>query len=75
MESYMEMLARLAKNASTDAAKLGTEAKNRGLLAVADELLAQQEMILEENRKDVEAAQAKGTKQSLIDRLAQSSAA
>ena len=70
MESYMEMLASLAKNASTDAAKLGTEAKNRGLLAVADELLAQQEMILEENRKDVEAAQAKGTKQSLIDRLA-----
>ena len=70
MESYMEMLARLAKNASTDAAKLGTEAKNRGLLAVADELLAQQEMILEENRKDVEAAQTKGTKQSLIDRLA-----
>ena len=70
MESYMEMLARLAKNASTDAAKLGTEAKNRGLLAVADELIAQQEMILEENRKDVEAAQAKGTKQSLIDRLA-----
>ena len=70
MESYMEMLARLAKNASTDAAKLGTEAKNRGLLAVADELLAQQEMILEENRKDVETAQVKGTKQSLIDRLA-----
>ena len=70
MESYMEMLARLAKNASTDAAKLGTEAKNRGLLAVADELLAQQEMILEENRKDEEAAQTKGTKQSLIDRLA-----
>ena len=40
MESYMEMLAGLAKKASTDAAKLGTEAKNRGLLAVADELLA-----------------------------------
>lgn len=70
MESYMEMLAGLAKKASTDAAKLGTEAKNRGLLAVADELLAQQEAILEENKKDVEAAQAKGTKQSLLDRLA-----
>lgn len=70
MESYMEMLAGLAKKASTDAAKLGTEAKNRGLLAVADELLTQQEAILEENKKDVEAAQAKGTKQSLIDRLA-----
>lgn len=70
MESYMEMLAGLAKKASIDAAKLGTEAKNRGLLAVADELLTQQEAILEENKKDVEAAQAKGTKQSLIDRLA-----
>ena len=70
MESYMEMLAGLAKKASIDAAKLGTEAKNRGLLAVADELLAQQEAILEENKRDVGAAQAKGTKQSLIDRLA-----
>ena len=70
MESYMELLAGLAKKASIDAAKLGTEAKNRGLLAAADELLAQQEAILEENKKDVEAAQAKGTKQSLIDRLA-----
>ena len=70
MESYMEMLAGLAKKASIDAAKLGTEAKNRGLLAAADELLAQQEAILEENKKDVEVAQAKGTKQSLIDRLA-----
>ena len=69
MESYMEMLAGLAKKASADAAKLGTDAKNRGLLAVADELIAQQEAILEENKKDVEAAQAKGTKQSLIDRL------
>ena len=70
MESYMEMLAGLAKKASADAAKLGTDAKNRGLLAVADELIAQQEAILEENKKDVDAAQAKGTKQSLIDRLA-----
>ena len=70
MESYMEMLARLAKEASRTAAKLRTDDKNRGLLAVADELAAQQEMILEENAKDVEAAQAKGTKQSLIDRLA-----
>ena len=70
MESYMEMLARLAKEASRTAAKLGTDDKNRGLLAVADELIDQKEMILEENAKDVEAAKAKGTKQSLIDRLA-----
>lgn len=69
METYMERLAGLAKAASREAAKLGTDAKNRGLMAVADELEAQKEMILAENRRDVEAAQAKGTKQSLIDRL------
>src|SRR5699024_2067542 len=51
-------------------AKLGTEDKNRGLLSVAEELIAQQDMILAENEKDLEAAREKGIKQSLIDRLA-----
>ncbi len=70
MGTYMEMLAGHAKSAASEAAKLGTADKNRGLLAVADELIAQQEMILEENTKDLEAARNKGIKQSLIDRLA-----
>ena len=70
MGTYMEMLAKHAKAASREAAKLGTDDKNRGLTAVADELLAQQDMILEENKKDLEAAREKGVKQSLIDRLA-----
>ena len=69
-ETYMEMLTRRAKNAATEAAKLGTAEKNRGLLAVADELVSQQESILAENAKDLEAAREKGIKQSLIDRLA-----
>ena len=70
MESYMQMLTDCAKKAAVEAARLGTADKNRGLLAVADELIAQQEMILEENAKDLEAAKEKGIKQSLIDRLA-----
>ena len=70
METYMQMLGRLAKNASREAAKLGTKAKNRGLLAVANELVEERELILQENAKDIEAAKAKGVKQSLIDRLA-----
>lgn len=70
METYMEMLTNRAKNASVEAAKLGTADKNRGLLAVADELVAQSGMILEENEKDLAAAREKGVKQSLIDRLA-----
>ncbi len=70
METYMEMLTRRAKAASAEAAKLGTEDKNRGILSVAEELIAQQDMILAENEKDLEAAREKGIKQSLIDRLA-----
>ena len=66
----MQMLGRLAKSASREAAKLGTKAKNRGLLAVANELVEERELILQENAKDIEAAKAKGVKQSLIDRLA-----
>ncbi len=69
-ETYMEMLTRRAKSAATEAAKLGTTEKNRGLLSVADELISQQEMILEENEKDLAAAREKGIRQSLIDRLA-----
>ena len=70
MESYMQMLTDCAKKAAVEAAKMGTADKNRGLLAVADELTAQQDMILEENAKDLEEAKEKGIKQSLIDRLA-----
>lgn len=70
MESYMQMLAKCAKSASVEAARMRTADKNRGLLAVADELTAQRELILEENEKDLEAAREKGVKQSLIDRLA-----
>ena len=44
--------------------------KNKGLCAVADELIMQQELILAENQKDLKAAEEKGVKQSLIDRLA-----
>lgn len=66
----MEMLANHAKNAATAAAKLGTAEKNKGLCAVADELIAQREIILTENQKDLKAAEEKGVKQSLIDRLA-----
>ena len=59
MENYMEILGRRAKEASRESAKLGTEAKNRGLLAVAEELLNQCSYLLEENEKDIQAADRK----------------
>lgn len=69
MESYILTLGKRAKEASRLCAKLGTEEKNRGLLAVAEELCSQSAYLLEENEKDLKAAEEKGIKQSLIDRL------
>lgn len=69
MENYMEILGRRAREASRESAKLGTEAKNRGLLTVAKELMDQCPYLLEENEKDIRAAEEKGVKNSLIDRL------
>ena len=67
MESYMQMLAKRSKDASRSAAKLGTADKNRGLLAVADELVAEQQLILDANAKDIEAAKQKG-REAVADR-------
>ncbi len=69
MESYIQTLGIRAKDASRLCAKLGTQAKNKGLLAVAGELRSQSAYLLEENEKDLKAAKEKGVKQSLIDRL------
>ena len=69
MESYIQTLGIRAKDASRLCAKLGTKEKNRGLLAVAGELCARSTYLLEENEKDLRAAEEKGVKQSLIDRL------
>ena len=53
MENYMEILGRRAKSASREGAKLGTAAKNRGLITVAEELIRQKVYLLEENAKDI----------------------
>lgn len=69
MENYMEILGKRAKDASRASAKLRTDEKNKGLFAVADELCKQSAYLLSENEKDVQEAESKGVKKSLIDRL------
>ena len=69
MENYMEILGKRAKEAAREAARLGTDEKNRGLVTVAEELVAQTEWLLSENAKDLKEAEARGMKKSLIDRL------
>lgn len=65
----IEVLGQRAKEASRKAAKLKAEEKVRGLLSVARELKEQAEYLLAENEKDLSAAEQKGVKASLIDRL------
>lgn len=59
-----------AKEASVQLAKLSTEEKNLALCKMADALEANAEQILAANRKDAEAAKARGLKAALLDRLA-----
>lgn len=58
-----------AKKAARRLAFAGTEAKNKALLAMAQALVANQEEILKANAIDVQAAEAKGLKKSLVNRL------
>ena len=69
MEQYMEIIGQRAKEASKIMARLSQVEKNRGLLAAAEELRKKTDYILEENKKDVDAAIQSGMKQSLVDRL------
>ena len=67
--TYMEELGMRAKKAAKTVQYLGQTQKNTGLRMAADELIAQQEYILEENEKDIRKAQENGMKPSLVDRL------
>ena len=66
---YMLQMGQTAQQASRRLATLSTEAKNRALLCIADELEQQQQVVLEANRLDIEAGQAKATAASLLDRM------
>jgi glutamate-5-semialdehyde dehydrogenase len=63
-------IARAAKLAARQLSTLSTAAKNAALAAMASQLKARQEEILEANQLDVEAARAGGMAPAMLDRLA-----
>jgi len=65
----IEEICRKAKAASTQLAQLSDEQKNKALCSMADSVEDKRAEILAANKKDVEAARAKGVKEALIDRL------
>ena len=62
-------LGKRARAASKQLAQLSSAQKNAGLLAMADELLASQEVLLAANAQDVERSTAEGLSGAMIDRL------
>ena len=63
-------LGKQAKSAARRLASLSSEEKNRALGLMADKLEAQCERLLEENKKDLEAARVAGVSSALLDRIA-----
>jgi glutamate-5-semialdehyde dehydrogenase len=65
----MAEMATLAKVASRDVAQLATTQKNQLLTAMATEIEAQSQFIIDENKKDIDAGRAKGLTDAMLDRL------
>lgn len=63
-----------AKQAARQLAFASTEAKNNALISMSEALLKNQEEILKANSLDVQAAEEKGLKKSLVNRLRLTSA-
>ena len=58
-----------AKEASKILAKISTNQKNEALIAMADHILNDKELILEANKIDIKQAKAKDLSESFVDRL------
>lgn len=68
-EAKLIEIGQRAKQAARLLAYASTESKNNALLAMAEAILKNQEEILEANQRDVQAAEEKGLKKSLVNRL------
>ena len=69
MMTDLNILGAKAREAAAQLVRLGTEDKNRGLIAAADALVDSMGQILEANAKDMEEADRKGMAQGMKDRL------
>ncbi|WP_020409346.1 glutamate-5-semialdehyde dehydrogenase [Hahella ganghwensis] len=69
IDAYMCEVGQQARAASRQIAKASTGAKNAALLAIADEIEANRDVLMAENQKDLEAGRANGLEPALLDRL------
>ncbi|MCU7796454.1 MAG: gamma-glutamyl-phosphate reductase, partial [Candidatus Thiodiazotropha sp. (ex Myrtea spinifera)] len=69
VKSYMVALGRQARQASRILAASSTALKNQALEAMADDLDANRDLLMQENQKDLKAGADKGLDAALLDRL------
>ncbi len=74
VESIIIEMAKNARAASIEMAKLGETEKNNALLKIAEKIEQEKAYLQEENKKDLELAREKGLTDALIDRLTLSDA-
>ncbi len=70
IKRYMQLVGEQARAAARIVASADTRTKNRALLAIADAILRDKEILLAANAKDMAAATAGGLDAALLDRLA-----
>ncbi len=63
-------IAKVAKNAARIIGRASTQEKDQVLSDIADNLQSAKDYLLEENRKDLEAAKEKGSEAAMLERLA-----
>jgi glutamate-5-semialdehyde dehydrogenase len=69
IQSYMHSIGKAARTASRAMAKAETSAKNGALMTMAQAVERGIARLLDANRKDVDAARAKGLEAAMVDRL------
>ncbi|WP_339067228.1 glutamate-5-semialdehyde dehydrogenase [Teredinibacter turnerae] len=69
VKDYMQQLGRQARAASRDMLAASTDDKNRALVAIADAITANRELIIQENARDLENGRANGLDPAMLDRL------
>ena len=69
VQETITSMAKAARRAARGMAALSTEVKNRALVKMADQLLAQAATIQTENAKDLAAGRDKGLSAAMLDRL------
>jgi len=70
IQTYMQQVGERARAASRRLASIDSGTKNKALLAMAEEIEAQQASLLEANAIDLEAGKKNGLDDALLDRLA-----